>query len=283
MGIGYNLYYRSEKLDKVRGSFERFSNTFGGYMHYSYKLGINTKINICIGCDLTKLRIYEEAASMEVREFLDREGFDFKEYYYSFLLNYNSLDKSVFPSSGLYNNFLFRISLPFSNLQYYYLNYNLSFYKKVSENLILNALSFIYYGNKYGNTSSYPFFKNFFMKGNIKVRGLKGKYISPRDSSGAPCGGFFLFNFGLCFILPNLFGDYKTIRTALFFDSGQVCNINDEQNFNLSGFCSSIKFSFGLSLICCTPFGLPIELSLAYPLNIKNTDREDIFSLTLGI
>lgn len=287
-GVGYNLYYRSEKLEKISGNFERFSNTFGGSMHYSYKFKNYIRFNGGFGCDLTRLRMDEETSSDEVTEFLAHEGFDFKEYYFTFLINYNSLEKLIFPSNGMYNNLAFRLSLPFSNLKYYVLNYNLNYYKRLSDNFIFNIFSVIYYGNKYHNTYSFPFFKNFFIRGNTKVRGFKDKSLGPRDSNGHAFGGNMLFNLKMSLYFPVLFlSDYRTIRTGMFIDIGQVFNTNDFENDmcynNFYDIISDIKLSCGFALTWSTPFGIPFEVSISYPLNMKFGDKRRILLLTFGM
>lgn len=287
-GVGYNVYYKSEKLERHSGNFDRFSNTFGGYLHYSYKFKNYIRFNTGFGCDMTRLKMNQEMSSDEVNEFLSHEGVDFKEYYFTFLVNYNSLERLIFPSSGVSNNLMFRLSLPFSNLKYYILNYNLNYFKKLSDNFIFNIFSVISYGNKYGTTYSFPFFKNFFIRGNTKIRGFKDKSFGPKDSNGHTFGGNFLFNLRCSLFFPMLFlNDYKNTRTAFFVDIGQVSNIfnldNGVCNANLREVISEIRFSCGFALTWNTPFGIPFELSVSHPLNMKQGDKKKILLLTFGM
>lgn len=288
VGVGYNINYKSEQLDRIFGHLNHNASTFGASLYYSFKIGKYKKINFMFGCDMTKLKMYEDAASVEVRDFISREGLDFKEYYLNFVFIYNSLDKFVFPNYGLYQHFSTKITVPGSSIMYYVLNYDVSYYNQISSEYVFNLTSSLGYGNKYGDTFRYPFYKNFFIRGHNCIRGYKDKTLGPRDSNGENLGGNFLINFkaSLYFQVPIL-SDDKNIRTSLFFDSGQVYDtFNDDKDVKSTKFLkvsSSLRYSIGFSLVWNTPFGIPFEISLAYPLNLKNTDKRSIFFFNLGM
>jgi len=288
IGVGYNIYYKTEQLGKNTNNFDHASSTFGAYLYYSFKIGKYKKINFGIGCDMTRLQVYEETAPTEIKNFISKEGLDYKEYYLTSIFTYNSLDKFIFPTCGISQRAIFRLSMPGSDIKYYTLNYDFNYYKQLSFDYIFNFYSVIGYGNKYGSTYRYPFFKNFFIKGINNIRGFKDKTIGPRDSNGESFGGNILVNFKISLFLPvPILSDIKTIRTGLFLDIGQVYNTYNvpkkrEKNRYLK-VSTALRCSSGFSLIWNTPFGVPLEISIAYPLNKKRTDKLNIVSLSMGM
>ena len=88
------------------------------------------KLNIGFGYDNSRLKIVEDTAPFEVKYFVFKEGFHYKEFFFTFGYTYNSLDKLLFPTDGWLSHLSFRFSLPGSNLRYYTFSYDVSFYKK---------------------------------------------------------------------------------------------------------------------------------------------------------
>ncbi|MDP2763004.1 MAG: outer membrane protein assembly factor BamA [Enterobacteriaceae bacterium] len=287
IGVGYNVNYKFEQLGKNSGNFDHASSTFGASLYYSFKVGKYKKISFGFGCDMTRLKMYEDAAPIEVKDFVSKEGLDFKEYYFNFVFTYNSLDKFIFPNYGIYQHLSAKVSIPGSSIRYYVLNYDLNYYRQLSCDYVFNITSYLGYGNKYSSTSSYPFFKNFFIRGINNVRGFKDKTLGPRDSNGENFGGNFLINVKMSLFFPvPIFYDERTIRTSIFIDSGQVYNTITEKKHKNDKFLqvsASLRYSIGLSFIWNTSFGIPFELSVAYPLNIKKTDKRSIFYFNLGM
>ncbi len=285
VGFGYNIYYKIEDLDKYSGFFDHASNVFGWNIYYSLKLDDLQRLNFGLGCDMTKLNMYGDAAPIEVKDFISHEGCFFKEYYLTSTFAFNSLDRYNFPIDGLSSNLILKLSVPPSDIKYYSLNFSLNFFNNFAYDYIFNINSTINYGNVYGSTFCYPFFKNFFMRGSNCIRGFKDKTIGPKDSNGESFGGNLLLNFRLSIINPIPFiEDLDTIRTSLFLDFGQVYTINNIDDF-LSSFKDnfSLKYSCGLCITWNTPFGVPFELSLAYPINMDKYERKNIISFIFGV
>lgn len=286
-GIGYNIYYKSDLLDQDVDDFDILSETFGAYLYYSFDLGKFEKLNFGFGCDMTFLGMYDETSSNEIRSFVEKMGFDFKEYFFNLVWTYNSLDKLSSPTSGFYQNFNFRFNIPFSKSKYYTVNYDINYYNNFYDDYVFNLSSNIYYGNVYNIYETYPFFKNFHIKGITNIRGFKDRSLGPQDSNEDSIGGNLLLCSKLSLFIPNFFPDeFKDIKTSFFIDIGNVYNTSSFSNEDFRSkfyyYVTSIKFSCGVSLLWSTPFGLPLEVSLAYPFNVDDEETKSIISISFG-
>jgi outer membrane protein insertion porin family len=77
--------------------------------------------------------------------------------------------------------------------------------------------------------------------------------------------------------------DRRSIRSALFFDVGNVFNTNCRQNqINCFGIdADELRYSVGIGVTWLSGFG-PLTFALARPLNASETDRREVFQFTLG-
>jgi outer membrane protein insertion porin family len=78
-------------------------------------------------------------------------------------------------------------------------------------------------------------------------------------------------------------GDFaKTLRIGLFFDFGTVWETTDTDLVSPTGFSlDDLRYSTGLSLAWLSPVGA-LAISVAYPLNAKDNDDEQVFQFTFG-
>jgi len=287
--VSYNVYFKTESFNKDVLHFDHASDTFGASISYNSSIGRYKRLNIGFGYDKTNLKLTEERAPSEVRKFIYGEGIKYKEYYLTYNHIYNSLDKPMFPTDGFIRHFSVRLSLPGSSLKYYHLNYDVTYYNKFYNKYIFGIYYNICYGNKYFDTVSFPFFKNFFLKGVNNVRGFRDRSLGPRDSNNESIGGNFLFCMKLSFYFPlPVLCDFDTVRTSLFFDSGQTYNTSNFSNKpNMRGrflkYNSFFRLSVGFAITWSTPFGMPIDFSVAYPLNADFMDRKKLISFSMGM
>ena len=77
--------------------------------------------------------------------------------------------------------------------------------------------------------------------------------------------------------------DRRSIRSAFFFDVGNVFNTNCRQNqINCFGIdADELRYSVGVGVTWLSGFG-PLTFALARPLNASETDRREVFQFTLG-
>ncbi|HIH2762970.1 MAG TPA: outer membrane protein assembly factor BamA [Candidatus Azoamicus sp.] len=286
-GIGYNLYYRSDLFDQDADYINTLYETFGAYLYYSWDLNKFEKFNFGVGCDMTFLGMYDELSSIEIKKFIELNGFDFRDYFFNLVWNYNSFDKFSYALSGVYHNIIFRFNMPGSKIKCFTFNYDFNYYNNFYDDYILNITSSLYYGNVYASDDDFPFFKNFHMRGNTNIRGFKERMLGPKDSNDESIGGNFLLCAKFSLYVPTFLPDeLKDIRTSLFFDIGNVYDTsiytNEALKSKLFNYFSSLKISLGISFVWSTPFGMPLEIALAYPFNSDDEESKNIISISFG-
>jgi len=304
--VSYSIYYKTQVFKKGIRFFDYSLDTYGASVSYNSKLNRHKRLNIGFGFDRTCIKLNERKAPKDIKRFIGRQGRKYKEYFLTSSYIYNSLDKIIFPTKGFLNHLNIRVALPGSNLNYYLLNYDATLYFKLYKKLLFGLYSNICYGNKYGDTVYFPFFKNFNLRGMNNVRGYRDRALGPRDSNNDTGGGNFLFCVKMSVYIPIAdFLNINNVRTSLFFDMGQAYNtqkrhykksslkkISNKKLFSnkpilrhkrKKEYSSFIRYSVGAALTWHTPFGVPIDVSVAYPLNAASFDRQKRVAFSLGM
>lgn len=278
IGLGYEVYFRRNNLSKTSDIFDYSTDHKGGHIYLSAPVSFYSSSSIGIGYNHTKLHVPSNPPK-QIVNFVNKKGYNYQEYFLNLSWTYNSLDKYIFPTSGLIQKAAIKQTIPMSKLKYYMLSYNCSWYKPIIKNYIFKLSSDLSYGGKYSN-DIYPFFRNFFVGGADTVRGFEEKSLGPRDSYGRPFGGNALVNFRGAFIFPVPFKpDLENIRTSLFMDAGQVYDTYKIASRRANG---GLRYAVGLSVEINTPLGAPIVLSLAKALNAKPYDSKEMFAFTFS-
>ena len=188
-------------------------------------------------------------------------------------------DQIRFPKKGHLTSISSEISVPGSAIEYYKVNLNSQWYGSLSENVVLGLYGGLGYGDGYGETTSLPFYRNFFAGGASSVRGYKSRSLGPRSktiTNAKSLGGDrrFLTNANLYFPVPGLInGD--DIRLSIFVDAGEVYGAGDPFTF------SELNFSAGVSFNWFTAIG-PLAISYGIPLNPETRSRTRRFQISFG-
>jgi len=108
--------------------------------------------------------------------------------------------------------------------------------------------------------------------------------VQPVFSRPDPFGGNVLAEGTAEILFPMPFiKDRSSLRTAFFFDIGNVFNTNCRSNqvncFDVD--FQELRYSVGLGVTWLSGFG-PLTFSLAKPLNASQIDRTEVFQFTLG-
>jgi outer membrane protein insertion porin family len=138
----------------------------------------------------------------------------------------------------------------------------------------------------YGDTTTLPFYKNFYAGGVNTVRGYKAGSLGPQtvDVNGniSSLGGTKRF-VGNAELLWGVSGMEKTLRFSLFFDAGQVFGPGvpgfptPGEDFDFA----KLRYSTGLAAAWISPMG-PLKFSYGYPLNSESGDKIERFQFQLG-
>lgn len=221
--------------------------------------------------------------------------------------SYNTLNRPVFPTSGMSHRVGLEVGLPGSDVDYQKMTYDAQAFKPLWGGFVLRGYGKLGYGN------DLPFYKNFYAGGYGSVRGYDNSSLGPKypsvifqetgknDPDPEEVGGNALIQFGTELALPLPFkGDWtRQIRPVLFAEGAQVfdtqCNVpngsilvsgtkvdmkqycNDNYKFDFS----NMRYSVGAGFTWITMIG-PLSLSYAYPLNEKSGDNTKSIQFEIG-
>lgn len=294
---GFGVFYSKTSLGESAPISNYTTDVYGANINYGIPLNEYQRLTFVAGVQNTRLTFPQDSAlPKEIRDFLEQNAEDctvmaidsnkacnFKELNLALGWTYNALDRYVFPQKGVAHTLSMNATTPLSNLQYYKVTYNGQYYKPLGYDFIGLILANAGYGYGYGNTEDLPFFKNYYLGGGKSLRGFEEGSLGPRDSLGRPFGGNLLLNGTAALILPEFIGkESHSVRTALFLDFGQVYHYpTPTEHEGLSCNADGFRYSLGGSVTWLSPIG-PLVLNVAYPLNAKKGDKENIVSVTFG-
>ncbi|KKC44877.1 outer membrane protein assembly factor BamA [Acinetobacter oleivorans] len=351
---GYNVYYRKTKLNDDYNVNNYVTDSFGGSLSFGYPIDENQSLSASLGVDNTKVttgpyvstyvRDYllanggkptgkstwcpsgkNETDPSTQKPIPDtcEGGFEdynsaFESEFFTYNLNlgwsYNTLNRPVFPTSGMSHRVGLEIGLPGSDVDYQKLTYDTQAFLPIGKSgFVLRGYGKLGYGN------DLPFYKNFYAGGYGSVRGYDNSTLGPKyasvnlqetrqnDSSPEEVGGNALVQFGTELALPLPFkGDWtRQVRPVLFAEGGQVfdtkCDINNtaygtkgmkingQQIDDVRKYCEdnygfdlgNMRYSVGVGFTWITMIG-PLSLSYAFPLNDKPGDETKEIQFEIG-
>lgn len=238
-------------------------------------------------------------------------GDQFEGTYLTYNLNlgwsYNTLNRPIFPTSGMSHRVGLEIGLPGSDVDYQKMTYDAQAFKSLGAGFVLRGYGKLGYGN------DLPFYKNFYAGGYGSVRGYDNSTLGPKypsvifqetgqnDPDPEEVGGNALVQFGTELALPLPFkGDWaRQVRPVLFAEGAQVfdtqCDVPkgkvriDGQDVDIKQYCKdnynfdfgNMRYSVGVGFTWITMIG-PLSLSYAYPLNDKKGDDTKSIQFEIG-
>ena len=236
---------------------------------------------------------------------------DFLTYNLNLGWSYNTLNRPVFPTSGMSQRINGEIALPGSDVEYQKLTYDAQAYFPLGKDFVLRGYGKLGYGN------DLPFYKNFYAGGFGSVRGYDNSTLGPKypgvtysesrskDNDYEEVGGNALIQFGTELALPLPFkGDWtRQVRPVLFAEGAQVfdtqCDVPSGQLYmtgsktdagvDAKQYCKdnfgfeldNMRYSVGVGFTWITMIG-PLSLSYAYPLNDKEGDETKNIQFEIG-
>ncbi|WP_425916816.1 outer membrane protein assembly factor BamA [Acinetobacter sp. TSRC1-2] len=322
---GYNMYYRKTKLDDDYNVNNYVTDSFGGGISFGYPIDENQSISAGLNIDQTEVTT-GNGVSTYVRDYLlanNGKGIGYSDYcideaepcttqpkpdsfsgdYLTYNLNlgwsYNTLNRPVFPTSGMSHRVNGEIALPGSDVEYQKLTYDAQAFLPLGKDFVLRGYGKLGYGN------DLPFYKNFYAGGFGSVRGFDNSTLGPKydsvyaENTGLEnfdleeVGGNALVQFGTELALPLPFkGDWtRQVRPVLFAEGAQVfdtqCDVPNsaddkkycEDNFGFDA--ENFRYSVGVGFTWITMIG-PLSLSYAYPLNDKPGDETKNIQFEIG-
>lgn len=312
---GYNVYYRETKLDKDYNVSNYVTDSFGGTLTFGYPIDENQSVSASVNIDKTKITTGPLVAR-DIARYLKKNGgkvievapavtgsnaYDSKieGEYQTYNLNlawaFNTLNRPVFPTKGMYHRLSLDVAVPGSDVEYQKLTYDTQLFLPLGDKFVFRTYGKLGYGN------DLPFYKNYFAGGYGSVRGYKESTLGPRSPSVAQAavvgacqrdtkycedtdpesiGGNALIQFGAELVLPlPVSGDWaRQVRPVIFVEGGQVYDTNDKGSKVTAG---SMRYSAGIGFTWITMIG-PLSLSWAQPLNDKKGDETKTIQFEIG-
>ncbi|WP_335951861.1 outer membrane protein assembly factor BamA [Acinetobacter beijerinckii] len=343
---GYNVYYRKTKLNEDYNVNNYVTDSVGGSLSFGYPIDENQSLSASLGVDQTKVRT-GPSVSTYIRDYLLANGgkatgsstycppenwdkdddnnytgkckpggervYDsaFEGTFLTYNLNlgwsYNTLNRPIFPTSGMSHRVGLEIGLPGSDVDYQKMTYDAQAFKSLPMGFVLRGYGKLGYGN------DLPFYKNFYAGGYGSVRGYDNSSLGPKypsvifqktdqsDPDPEEVGGNALVQFGTELALPLPFkGDWtRQVRPVLFAEGAQVfdtqCDVPNGNvlingsNIDMKQYCKdnnkfdfgNMRYSVGVGFTWITMIG-PLSLSYAYPLNDKQGDDTKSIQFEIG-
>lgn len=343
---GYNVYYRKTKLNKDYNVNNYVTDSVGGSLSFGYPIDENQSLSASIGIDQTKVRT-GPSVSTYIRDYLlanggkatgsstycpedqwakDADGkytgecnpggeitydnaFDgeFLTYTLNLGWSYNTLNRPIFPTSGMSHRVGLEVGIPGSDVDYQKLTYDAQAFMPLWGGFVLRGYGKLGYGN------DLPFYKNFYAGGYGSVRGYDNSSLGPKYPSVSfqetgqsypdpeEVGGNALVQFGTELALPLPFkGDWaRQVRPVLFAEGAQVfdtkCDVPsgnilvNSSNVDIKQYCKdnynfnfdNMRYSVGVGFTWITIIG-PLSLSYAFPLNDKKGDDTKSIQFEIG-
>ena len=342
---GYNVYYRKTKLNEDYNVNNYVTDSVGGSLSFGYPIDENQSISASLGVDQTKVRTGPNVSTY-IRDYLlvnggkatgtgtycpeeDLEIIDdkytgkckagkertyenaFESDFVTYSLNlgwsYNTLNRPVFPTSGMSHRVGLEVGIPGSDIDYQKLTFDTQAFMPLWGGFTLRGYGKLGFGN------DLPFYKNFYAGGYGSVRGYDNSSLGPKypsvifqatdneDKDPEEVGGNALVQFGTELALPLPFkGDWtRQVRPVLFAEGAQVfdtqCSVPngdmkiDGNTVDIKQYCkdnykfdmNNMRYSVGAGFTWITMIG-PLSLSYAYPLNDKKGDITKSVQFEIG-
>ncbi len=325
VSLGYDIYGKSYDPRKASSSAKQYkTTTAGGGVRMGIPVTEYDRVNLGLAAEHLTVNTYN-GAPKRYAEFVAEHGKcanglnpkgtecaeglgSFKGWLYKGTIGWgrNKTDSALWPTRGYMTGINGEIALPGSDLQYYTLTHNQTWFFPLTKDFTLMLGGEVGVGNGYGKTKTMPFFENFYGGGLGSVRGYETGTLGPKvyDEFGEKIsyGGNKKANVSaeLLFPMPGI-KDSRSVRLSLFADAGSVWDgktYNDASS-NLtkpgekpqnpyglgtthkSTFKEELRYSAGAAVTWLSPLG-PMKFSYAYPLKKKDSDEIQRFQFQLG-
>ena len=272
-GFGFSyLSTDAEEADISDFDSDQFS------LRANYGIPLTEVDRVSIAADLrnTEIDISDTDASDEIIEFLEDNGETFVNLNVTALYLHDTRNRRVFGTEGFYQRARLEFAFPYSELEYYKIDYENLWLLPLTKIFTLATRSEIGYGDSYGDTTDLPFFEKFRAGGTGSVRGFRDNTLGPQDSNDDAFGGNFVTTASVevYFPIPAI-ADPRSLRFGIFADVGNVFEDFDEFE------SSDLRGSLGLEVNLITGLG-GVTFSFASPFNDDDEDETEFFQFEFG-
>lgn len=289
---GYSFFFRATDFGEF--NVARFStDSFGGSVNFGYPISEVSRFNFSIGYEHTDVQRGLFPA-LEISNFLDKEGTNFDLFSFTAAYQMSALNRGLLPTRGRRQSISMEVTFPGSELEFFRVSYTGEIFFPLTRLFTLHLKTDLGFGEAYGGTDTFPFYKHFFGGGFGSVRGYETNSLGPRSTPAAndsfafanppPIGGNLQIvgTAEVLFPLPFV-KDQRTMKSVAFIDAGNVFNTNCPVGapFCLSPEDGELRYSAGIAFTMITGFA-PISASYSFLLNPKPGDERERFQFELG-
>jgi outer membrane protein insertion porin family len=210
--------------------------------------------------------------------------------------SYDSRNRALFADRGMRHSLSLGYTLPFSDVEYYSVNYDYLQFLPLVGRWTLALAAEVGFAMDIGDTTASPPYRNYFAGGPDTVRGYRESRLGPKDSFGNPFGGNLKVAARAELIIPTPEKWASSARATWFYDIGNVFSTGNRYQFTGVDGLTPIDYSFkydklkhstGLAVQWLAPLGV-FRFSYAIPLNayrgddVLFPDEEERFQFTIG-
>ena len=280
---GFDIYLRN--LDSTSTAVTPYkTESYGGALRFGFPIGEKQSLGFGVGVDQTTVTAFS-TSSQQIRTFV---GYPQETETSNLTIPvtaswiFDGKDSYIFPTTGWFQRAGIEVAVPGGDLTFYKASYQLQRYFALSRAFTLMLNGEVGWADGYGDTTTLPFYKNFYAGGVNTVRGYKAGSLGPQDVYGNSMGGSKRF-VGQTELLWGVSGMEKTLRFSMFFDAGQVFGPGTP-GFPTPGAdwdFAQLRYSTGVAAAWISPMG-PLKFSYGYPLNSQSGDKIERFQFQLG-
>jgi len=287
---GYSVFFRRSDFEEYNiASFS--TDSYGASVNFGYPISEVSRIGFSVGIESTNIK-EGIIPAQEISEFIDKEGDKFDLISLTATYSMSALNRGLLPTAGRSQSLSFEMTVPGSELEFYRFNYSGQIFYPLFGPLVLRLRGDLGYGDAYGGTDTFPFYKHFFAGGMGSVRGYESNKLGPRSTPSPqdqfndpdPIGGNALIELSAEVLFPLPFiEDQSQMRSVFFFDAGNVFNTDcpDVSVYCLDLEDGELRYSAGIAVTWITGFA-PISFALSFPINEKEGDESEAFQFELG-
>ena len=279
----YDLYTRRVDLEELDVADVEYETTGAGI---AWGIPFTETDRVFLGGRIERTKVMTNANSPQrYQTYRDEFGKDPLSFAWTLGWSRDSRDNSLAPTRGVYQRVNGEFALPGLDIEYYKFTYQYQQYIPLSKTWTLAFNTELGWGDTYGSTSMFPFFKNYYAGGIGSVRGFESGSLGPQDTNGDNLGGDRKWT-GSVELLAPLPGGDRTLRIFGFLDFGSVWGYEGVpgeygkyRRADMS--LSDLRYSTGIGIAWISPLG-PLKFSIAAPLNDKEGDDIQRFQFQIG-
>ena len=279
----YDLYTRRVDLEELDVADVEYETTGAGI---AWGIPFTETDRVFLGGRIERTKVMTNANSPQrYQTYRDEFGKDPLSFALTLGWSRDSRDNSLAPTRGVYQRVNGEFALPGLDIEYYKFTYQYQHYLPLSKTWTLAFNTEVGFGDTYGSTTMFPFFKNYYAGGIGSVRGFESGSLGPQDTNGDNLGGDRKWT-GSVELLAPLPGGDRTLRIFGFLDFGSVWGYEGVpgeygkyRRADMS--LSDLRYSTGIGIAWISPLG-PLKFSIAAPLNDKEGDDIQRFQFQIG-